>query len=106
VTDIAAAGVRAHDIQDYQVRANDIPASGTCAPVIQAVDLDGGLLGLTGLLDHFVEEFRAVDDIALFESEFVLFEDGTHTGTPSAPRFEISSNRRLRHKNSSPSWQL
>jgi hypothetical protein len=37
-TDLAS-GVCAHDIQDYQVRANDSPASEICAPAIQAFRL-------------------------------------------------------------------
>lgn len=57
-----------------------------------AVDLDAGLTGLACLLDHLLEAFRAVDDVAFLEGEVVLLEHRADARAPSAPWLEPCHN--------------
>ena len=66
-----------------------------------AVDLHAWLPRLAGLLDHFLEAFRAVDDVPLLEGQVVLLQHRTHPRAPPAPWLQPCHNPWFLHSHCS-----
>ncbi|MDB6131421.1 MAG: hypothetical protein JWM04_2528 [Verrucomicrobiales bacterium] len=65
------------------------------------VDLHAGTEHLAAFLNHFLALIHVIDDIAIFEWEFVFAKNGADTIAPTATGFEVGDNFRFIHRKNS-----
>jgi len=63
-----------------------------------AIDFDAGAEHLAAFLDHFLALGGVIDDVAVFEGEVVLAQDGPNPLAPSARGLQISNDFGFIHK--------
>lgn len=63
-----------------------------------AVHFDARTEHLTALFDHFLALVGIVDDVTIFERQFILAHDGADALAPATSRFQVSDNLRFLHR--------
>ncbi|MDB6057904.1 MAG: hypothetical protein JWO95_1748 [Verrucomicrobiales bacterium] len=63
-----------------------------------AIDFNARAEHLAALFDHFLALVGIVDDVTIFERQFILAHDGADALAPATTRFQVSDNLRFLHR--------